>query len=105
MITQEEAFQLIQDSIDSLVRSGTLETGELKVTGETVLLGSDSVFDSIAFVTFVTDVEDRMEQKTGHECYLVLNEISEFNLNSPNLTVTVLAQYLVKLATDLEVNV
>ena len=100
MITQEETFQLIQDSIDSLVRSGTLEGGETKITRETVLLGEGALLDSIGFVTFVTDVEDRMEQIIGHECYLVLNEISEFNINSPSLKVEVLSRYLVKLAQE-----
>ena len=102
MFTQEDALQLIQDSMDSLIRSGTIETGKVKVTHETVLLGEGALLDSIGFVTFVTDMEDRMEEKTGHECYLVLNEIGEFNINSPSLKAEVLSRYLVKLAQEEE---
>jgi hypothetical protein len=102
MFTQEDALQLIQDSMDSLIRSGTIETEKVKVTHETVLLGEGALLDSIGFVTFVTDMEDRMEEKTGHECYLVLNEIGEFNINSPSLKAEVLSRYLVKLAQEEE---
>ena len=102
MFTQEDALQLIQDSMDSLIRSGTIETEKVKVTHETVLLGEGALLDSIGFVTFVTDMEDRMEEKTGHECYLVLNEIGEFNINSPSLKAGVLSRYLVKLAQEEE---
>ena len=103
MLTEEEALQLIQDSMDSLARSGTITETEAEITEETVLLGSDALLlDSIGFVTFITDMEDRMEQKTNLECYLVLNEIDEFNISNPNLTVKVLMKYLVKLVQDLE---
>ena len=102
MITQEEALKLIQDSIESLARSGTLEGGEVKVMPETIFLGEGALLDSIGFVTFVTDIEDRMEQKTGHECYLVLNDISDFNINSPSLKAEVLSRYLVMLAQEEE---
>jgi hypothetical protein len=99
MIVKEEAIQLIQDSFDSLNRSKVLQLDEqVKITEEIVLLGSGALLDSMGFVTLVTDIEDRMEQKTGSECYIELNEISEFDVNSPRLTIGTLAQYLLKLA-------
>jgi hypothetical protein len=64
------------------------------------LLGPDSLLDSIGFVTFVTDVEDRMQDQLGKECYFVLNDIGQFNVNNPILTAEVFASYMVKLAQE-----
>jgi hypothetical protein len=97
MIEVTSAFTLLQDSLDSLFRSGTLPQ-PIKLETNTVILGSGSNLDSMGFVTFITDVEDRLQQKLDKECYLVLNEIAQFNINSPNLTADALARYLVKLA-------
>ena len=95
-LSLETASQLIHDSLSSLARSGTLEANVGEMKNDSVLLGAGSPLDSIGFVTFISDLEDRVQQKTQREFYLVLNEISEFNINSPNLTVGNLAQYLVK---------
>ena len=99
MISKDEALQLIKDSIESLYRSGTLTQHE-KITPETILLGSGSFFDSVDFITFITDVEDRIQQKTDKEYYLVLNDIQKFNVDNPYLTVEILAQYISKLVDD-----
>jgi acyl carrier protein len=99
MLDQKSAFEIMQESLDSLVRSGTIDHS-IKLTPDGQLLGSDSSFDSIGFVTFVTDLEDRLQVKLKKECYLVLNEISELNVNSPSLTFDALARYIVKLASD-----
>jgi hypothetical protein len=97
MITQEIAKKMILDSFESLYRSGTIEK-QVTITGETVLLGSDAFLDSIGFVTFVADIEESLEEQTDQEIYIVLNEIAEFNVNRPELTVDVFTQYLVKLS-------
>ncbi len=97
MFNNDAAMVLLQNSVDSLFRSGSISE-PLKLTNETQLLGPESVFDSIGFVTFITDIEDRMQNAIGKECYLVLNEIAQFDVSSPNLTVDVLIRYLVNLA-------
>lgn len=99
MITYEHALQLIQDSVSSLRRSGLLEH-EVQVSADTVLLGASSALDSIAFVTFVTDLEDRLNRVTGQELFLVLNEIQDFNIDNPYFTAGVLAQYISKLTVE-----
>jgi len=99
MLDQNSAFAMLQDSLDSLVRTGTIDQ-PIKIQPTTQLLGPESSLDSMGFVTFITDIEDRLEAKLNKECYLVLNEISQFDINSPNLTVDVLARYIVKLAGD-----
>jgi len=96
MLTLERALQLIQDSIVGLRRVGLIDA-DLTVTGNTVLLGIGSPLDSIAFVTFVTDVEERLNRETGQELYLVLTDIHDFNPESASLTGDMLARYLVNL--------
>ncbi len=99
MFDQNSAFKMLQESIDSLVRTGTIRQS-FKIEPTTQLLGPESSFDSLGFVTFITDIEDRMQLELDKECYLVLNEIAQFDINSPNLTADVLARYMVKLAAD-----
>ena len=98
MISQEYALQLIQNSFSSLRRSGLLEQ-DVVVQADTVLLGTGSPLDSMAFVTFWMDLEDRLNRETDHESYLVLvlNEIHEFNTDNAYLTADTLARYMVKL--------
>ena len=96
IMTKTQAVEIIQNSFSSLHRSGILEKNVL-VTEETVILGVGSPLDSIAFVTFITDIEDRLNDTTGKEVYLVLSEIHEHNGSNQNLTVGTLVNYIVNL--------
>lgn len=93
MITNEDTYSLINECVDSLVRSGSIDPIE-NFSRDTVILGGGSVLDSISFVTFITEVEDRIQAETGEEFYLVLNEIDAFNINNPNLTIGGLSDYI-----------
>jgi hypothetical protein len=96
MISSERAMELIQDSLTSLQQAGLIGQ-ETPLGGNTILLGAGSSLDSIAFVTFVTELEDRLNRETGQELSLVLNEIHEFNVNVPYLTAETLSKYMIKL--------
>lgn len=93
----EKSLQLIQESLNSLTRSGIIAE-KVEVNKSTPLLGASSVLDSVAFVTFLTDIEDRICRETGKELFLVLNDIHGFNPDSAVLSVDTLAQYLVDFA-------
>jgi len=93
MITNENTYKLINECVDSLIRSGSIDPIE-NFSRDTVILGGGSVLDSISFVTFITEVEDRIKSETGEEFYLVLNEIDAFNINNPNLTIGGLSDYI-----------
>ncbi len=99
-ITENEIYQLIQDAFDSLQRSGLLKE-TVTVAKDTVLLGKGSVLDSIAFVTLITDLEDRVCDAVDDEVSLVLNEISEFDINKPHLTAEIIANYVVSAVQEL----
>jgi hypothetical protein len=94
MITYEDALQIIQDSFDSLHRSEIIENKE-NIDSNTCLLGDDSVLDSIGFVTLFSEIEDLIFQKIDKEVYLVLDEISEFDINLPFLSADIIANYIV----------
>jgi acyl carrier protein len=99
MLDKQLAMNLMQESLDSLARSGTLKN-QIAMTDETVLMGSgaDSGLDSLGFVNFVMDVEDRLQQKLDGDYPVILTDIGGFDINNPILTAGVLADHLVSLA-------
>jgi acyl carrier protein len=97
LITHERSVALIQESIHSLRRAGLLEH-DLVVDEGTVLLGMGSELDSIAFVTLISDLEDRLSRETDRDQFLVLDDLHDFNADQPSLTVRTLAPYLVEIA-------
>lgn len=97
-MTKERAFQLIVESFETLEKADMLEE-DVTLNSKTVLLGTESPLDSIGFVTFLTELEERISNETKKDLYLVLDEIKEFNINKPQLSVDALAQYIVKLST------
>jgi acyl carrier protein len=95
-VNKSEIIEIMRESADSLHRSKMLET-KLDMAAGTLLFGEDSPLDSLGFVTFVTEVEDRLNQKTGKDLVIAVLEIDGFDENQPQLTVDKLADYLVKL--------
>jgi acyl carrier protein len=96
LITNERSIELIQETVQGLRRAGLLDNN-LLVDDSTVLLGVGSELDSVAFVTLVSDLEERLSRETGTELFLVLDDLHEFNSDNPSLTVRTLAPYLVEL--------
>ena len=92
----KSVIELMQKSFDSMQRSGMLEEAVVVDSG-TVILGAGSSLDSLGFVTFISDLEERVSDETGHEHYLVLNEIHEFNAEQAFLSAGTLAQYIEKI--------
>jgi len=80
----------LQRELAAAVKEGTAP--------DTVIFGADSPLDSIGFVTFVTDMEDRLSAATGKEISITLLDIDDFNESDPHLTVKRLADFLVRLS-------
>jgi hypothetical protein len=95
MITRVRADELITESLASLHRSGLLDS-PVEVQPDTILFGTGAVLDSMAFVGFITDLEDRVSRETGAEWYLSLEELHDWNTESATgaLTVNALAGYM-----------
>ena len=96
-MTEVRAFQLVQEALDSLQRVGLLPEA-VAAQADTVLLGAGSPLDSIGFVTFITEMEDRISREAQQELYLVLKDIHEFNADTPYLTAGTLARYIAKIS-------
>lgn len=97
MMNYLEANQIIQETLNSLVLSGMLRD-KISVEQNTVILGKGSSLDSITFITFITDLEEKLSQKTGKECYFVIDDIGSFDINNPFLSVEAIANYMVSIA-------
>lgn len=88
-----KALQLMQATFSSMYRSGMMEE-ELAVTPETIILGTGSSLDSLGFVTFISDLEERVSSEAGKDYYLILTEIHEANADQAFLSAGVLAAYI-----------
>ncbi len=97
MLEKHEVIALLQESLQSLRRSGIIET-DIVVDTDTVLLGTGSSLDSIGFVTFVTDVEERLNRKTGKDLYIVLTDLEELYPGALQLSASMFSDYLLRLA-------
>jgi hypothetical protein len=96
MLTKDQAVEIMQQVFDSLCRSGIVEEESVKISEETVLLGKDSKLDSIAFVTFITNLEDRVSEIVNKDVSLIIDKIHEINKDQSSLEVGTLASYLIK---------
>ncbi len=97
MTDKDQILGLLRESVQSLRRSGIIEV-EMEVEADTVLLGTGSSLDSMGFVTFVTDVEERLNRATGKDLYIVLTELEELYPGAAQLTASMFADYLVQLS-------
>jgi len=97
MITTERSIELIQNSLDNLLESGMLPE-KVAVSLDTVLLGVGAKLDSLGFVTFVTDLEERLTRELGRDVFFVLDDVQDFNITNPFLSASVFANYMVKLS-------
>lgn len=93
VIPHNDIIKMIQVTYDSLYESDIIDK-KVTVTDETHIFGGASVLDSIGFITLFADIEERIMQKINEDIYLVLDEISEFDVNSPFLTAGTLASYI-----------
>ena len=102
-VSKEKAMEIIADVFESLYRTESIES-KVDVNKETVVLGPGSPLDSMGFVTFITELEDRLIDETDDDIYLIINDIHEFNIASYTdqfLAVGVVAEFIEKLTEEL----
>jgi acyl carrier protein len=96
MDANRKPLNMIRDTFESLQRTGIISKA-VQFSESTTILGSESELDSLGFVTFISDLEERISVEAGDEVYLVLDDINGFNMNNPSLTARVLAEYVAEL--------
>lgn len=100
-VSRERIMQLVQESLRHIQSTGLLERTVL-MNADTVLLGTDSVLDSLNFVAFITDMEERLNAETHQDLFLVLNDIQTFNSDDPHLSIDTLVQHILSLTEQTE---
>jgi len=96
MIHIKKALSIMQNSVDSMQRSGMI-TESIVVSSETVILGKGSFLDSLGFVTFISDIEERVSSVEGKDHYLILTDIQDANADQAFLSAGALAAYIEKI--------
>jgi acyl carrier protein len=94
-MNKSEIFNIIQEAFDALHTAEMLDE-KVIVKPETVLLGNNSVLDSISFITLFSEIEDRLSEASDNEIYLILSEIHDFNPEEISLNVSVLSDYILQ---------
>ncbi len=95
---REHVLQLIQECFDTLASSDLIKE-KVHVDGQTQLLGPNSLLDSIAFVTFMVELEDRITQTLEPDApmfSLSIGDIHDFNPDKASLTTGTLADFTVR---------
>ncbi|MBW6512458.1 MAG: hypothetical protein K0A93_10170 [Desulfuromonadaceae bacterium] len=100
-MTYGNTYELISDSLKSLQRSGVIPDS-MDLVAEAVILGMGSELDSLGFVSFISELEERLSAAIGKEIYLILDDIHSFNEDKSFLNVETLARFIVTLTQETE---
>ena len=96
MINKSAVISIMQESFAGLYASGIIDEN-IELTGETPIFGGKSILDSMAFVAFITDVEDAINKIEKKEIFVVLSDIEDLFPDLPILTADMLAIYLISI--------
>lgn len=92
-MTHDQALLVMQEVFNGMKTSGMFND-DSNLDADTVILGVGSSFDSLGFVTFISDLEERVSDVTGGEVYLILTDIHEFNKDKTVLSASTLAAFI-----------
>lgn len=93
------ALELIQETLDGLQRSRVLNDAVI-LSHDTVLLGAGSPLDSLAFVTMITELEDRLAGTMNRDIYLSFDQISADRPDLDHLSAATLADYITRVSQE-----
>lgn len=96
MITEHKVRQIIHESLQKVFDSGIVPE-KFSINDDTALIGMRGNLDSVAFVVFATDVEERIEEEIGREFILKLQEIHDLNEDKDALIVGDMARLVTKI--------
>lgn len=92
-MTHEQALSIMHEVFNGMKTSGMFNE-DSSLDADTVILGVGSSFDSLGFVTFISDLEERVSDVAGDEIYLILTDIHEFNKDKTVLSASTLAAFI-----------
>ena len=92
-MTHEQALSVMQEVFNGMKTSGMFNE-DSSLDADTVILGVGSHFDSLGFVTFISDLEERVSDVAGDEIYLILTDIHDFNKDKTVLSASTMAAFI-----------
>ncbi len=96
MISEQRVRELMLESLKS-VKDSDPSYRELELNDRTIVLGNGGSFDSIAFTAFATDLEEKIEDETGKEYVLKVDEILASQEGKTAIIVGEMARVVTKL--------
>lgn len=96
-MNEENNFQLLVESfkkIQAILKKNGIVTNDINLTKETLLMGGDIPIDSIAFVSFLTDYEKRLNRHYKSDLQLIIKDIIESNEKQNELSVQTIINYV-----------
>ena len=96
ILTRYDALQAIRGSLETVNSERSAEE-QIAIADETALLGREAALDSLAFVTFVADLEERLRGSTGEDFVLVGEAVASGGKH-PFRSVAALADHIVEMA-------
>jgi acyl carrier protein len=97
-VNRADAVAFIQESLEAL-NSERESDEQIEISERTPLLGGDSKLDSLAFVSFVAELEERLLDDTDED-FMLVGELGPSE-NHPFRDVAALADHIVGMAAAL----
>lgn len=95
-MNKKELMEMLQEVINGLTAGGIISKN-ITISDKTILMGAGSDLDSIAFVTFFMEIEEKLSGRKGEDVYLILDEIIDLDDGQDALNVETLINYILKL--------
>ncbi len=95
-LERHAVLSVIENVLDNLSNANMLE-GEINFTEDLALLGPNSPLDSLAFISFLTQLEEKLSVESKEDIYIVLSEISGFDISKNRLQVRELSEHIMKM--------
>ena len=87
--------KLFDGVIKKLKKSNSIQKSE-KISNTTIINGTNSPFDSVAFVELTTSLEEDLEKLTNKSFHIILNDIPQFKKGEGKLKIKDLKNYIQK---------
>jgi acyl carrier protein len=91
-ISRDEISALIIDTVEAFAGENSIEIN-LPCNEETRLFGGNSVFDSMALVSLIVQIEEALEEKIG-ESLILADEKAMSRRTSPFSNISSLSEYV-----------
>ncbi len=95
-ITEQKVKEIICNSLKKVINSGIVPK-KFAINDDTALIGMGGNLDSVAFVVFATEVEERIEEEIGREFILKLQEIHDLNEDKNALIISDMYRLVTKI--------